>query len=182
METVSEIQLFTCPRHPGELRITLNACAELWRRWNTVTHVDKTSHCQGCALGAKHAQAPLPLQARLALRPTCACCGRSDLRYVPSRALCISCYNRELEIKRGYDRRKNPLKGRSIAPVCILDINGQQVRRPSKSLLAMTLWALRSHPGAVISRGVPHGSAVQGSFFPGIGGRMVAKGVMLHGG
>lgn len=157
METVSEIQLFTCPRHPGELRITLNACAELWRRWNTVTHVDKTSHCQGCALGAKHAQAPLPLQARLALRPTCACCGRSDLRYVPSRALCISCYNRQREILRGRDRRGNALVGRALAPLVRIVLSGRVVSRPGKTLLAVTAWALRQQDDAWVSRAIPEG-------------------------
>lgn len=191
---------FPCPKRPGAPQVTLAACLR-YHQAGIDPDTPRTSpmarHCRECplvlaarartALPPPRASAPdtgpLPEQPKVVdPRQVCACCGETGRRMVPSRGLCISCYNRELEIKHGYDRRGNSLQGRSIAPIRVLTIDGQQIRRPSKSLLALTLWVLRSHPGAAISRGMPQGSPRSSALFPGMGGGSAAVVVRLHGG
>lgn len=148
-------ELFTCPRHPGGLRLTQTACAALWLRGRAVERLDASSLCHGCPVGARNAQGPE--KAPSPLRRACACCGDTERRFVPSSGLCISCYNRQREILRGRDRRGNSLVGRALAPLVRLVLGGTVISRPGKSLLAVTAWALRQQDDAWVSRAIPEG-------------------------
>ena len=78
------MNLFTCKRHVGGLRITKTFCGDSWNRAQTYTEVDdkiRLSACIGCKTGEKNAmgkekpEAPLPLKQRFTMSPR----GRTDV-------------------------------------------------------------------------------------------------------
>ncbi|WP_143098239.1 hypothetical protein [Variovorax sp. OK605] len=89
------------------LRATLSksGCADRWRA------ALPGSACYGCPIGRQHqpasagSSAPPPQERRLT---TCQRCGRSDLRIVHERGICISCYNRQRELIRGRNGKGFP--------------------------------------------------------------------------
>lgn len=88
---------FVCTR----LRSTLStaSCAARWK----ATPACSGSSCSGCPVGQQHAReqpGSTPRQAREHQR-TCLRCGRSDLRVIQSDGICISCYNRAAEARKG---------------------------------------------------------------------------------
>lgn len=96
---------FICTR----LRSTLStvSCAARW----TAAPACSGSTCSGCPIGQQHAReqpSPGPLrQSRERLR-SCLRCGRSDLRVVQSVGICISCYNRGAEWRKGRNAKGVP--------------------------------------------------------------------------
>jgi hypothetical protein len=115
---VSEINitLFTCPRHPGNLRLTPNACAASYQRGKTAKEFETARLCRGCPIGASHSgeevQQELP-------ETTCRLCPRKKIagRKIVYGNLCISCYNRLLEAFKGRNAKHctpQKLCGRSV--------------------------------------------------------------------
>jgi len=98
------LELFLCPRHPGNLRLTVSSCAASWERVNR-TKSDE-SPCFGCPIGAAHAGAPLPIPANKAVADICPRCRRTYRRLV--KGVCVCCYNRQRESDIGANRRGNP--------------------------------------------------------------------------
>lgn len=94
-----EIEMFTCERHTGGLRLTRNACATSYRRHQRPEHHHHP--CHRCELGAQHAGAPPPGPAP---SRTCAWCGAQGRRLV-FKVICVSCYNRARELATGRFRR-----------------------------------------------------------------------------
>lgn len=163
-------EAFTCPRHAGGLRLTPAACAAMWRRGKAADPLDSIALCQGCAIGAGHAGEPMAAPAPSVPPKVCvrcgAVCGLAGPRLVPSRGVCVSCYNREREIARGADRRgKVPRKPAQVAALRV-DADGAMVHRQAAGRVELTLWALRAGAQAV-SRHVPRGSPLQMSLWPG---------------
>lgn len=121
------MDLFVCTRHRGELTLSPQSCAGLWKRAHKDA-VHDAGHalqpCLGCAIGAQHAGMPQPtLPAPACL---CAWCGRTSIRL--ARGLCISCYNRLKEYVVGRDRRGHlPRREVTVYVVSIEEIeHGQQ--------------------------------------------------------
>ncbi|MET4489453.1 hypothetical protein ABIA94_005039 [Bradyrhizobium sp. LA7.1] len=91
------------------LRASLSsaACAQ---RWDAAA---PGSSCHGCALGRLHAADHAPSK-RPGRRPVdnevraCTRCGRSDLRIVKADCVCVSCFNREAEWRKGRNGRGTP--------------------------------------------------------------------------
>lgn len=91
------------------LRALLNtkSCGERW------TVAPPGSSCHGCPLGRMHAEDHAPSK-RAGRRPVdnevraCARCGRTDLRIIKSGCVCVSCYNRTEEWRRGRNAKGKP--------------------------------------------------------------------------
>jgi hypothetical protein len=93
-----------CP--PMSARLTIAACNRMWRQaqdqrpaaWQTL------SHCRACSLGAERAGADVTKQtvqaATDALRLVCSRCTSRAPRLIHGKH-CISCYNRDAEVRRG---------------------------------------------------------------------------------
>ncbi len=103
--TFSAESLFTCPNHPGNLKLTPAACAAAWTRARRNAEADqiRLAPCVGCQVGASNAGAKVrpaaPVQATASVL-SCVRCGRGARRLVGSR-LCVSCYNRQREYEAG---------------------------------------------------------------------------------
>lgn len=65
--------------------------------------------CAGCAIGALHAGMAAPRKRAIG-RLTCARCHESATRLVCGGSICVSCYNREAEVRRGRN-------GKGVPPV-----------------------------------------------------------------
>ncbi len=95
---------FRCERQRATLSTT--ACARMWRtaqeRAAPPQPWESLAHCYGCPIGARHAGRPdlVPFAPATALRLICPRCTRQAARLIHGR-LCISCYNRELEARKG---------------------------------------------------------------------------------
>lgn len=91
------------------LRATLDTrtCASRWQSAAPGTQ------CHGCEIGRVHAalhhpQPDLPATPRRAGEGACLRCGRTDLRLVRRKAVCVSCFNREGEWRKGRNSRGTP--------------------------------------------------------------------------
>ena len=89
------LELFHCAQQHMDL--SREACADFHKR-------RKTASCARCPIGAHHAGRQAPPQ-RLT-ESTCARCERVGQRIIQGR-LCVSCFNRQLELERGRDRKGN---------------------------------------------------------------------------
>jgi hypothetical protein len=102
-------ELVTCDRRP--LRLTEAACARFWLSSNPVSPPvwEGRVACHGCPAGAARAGGTVdPFQAiRERLHPVCPRCRKAASRIINDR-LCVSCYNRDAEVRRGYNRKGQP--------------------------------------------------------------------------
>ena len=138
------IELFTCERHRGDLRLTVGACAANYRRAKAVEPWDTMAPCKGCPIGASHAGEPLTPPApppRLCLR-----CGVTARRLIHNQ-LCMSCYNRERELLTGHYRRRSPPQGLQIATFQIQTAESVTVPARAASLAEALLVAAKQAPG-----------------------------------
>ncbi|MGX2041833.1 hypothetical protein ACWJKU_17150 [Methylocaldum sp. MU1018] len=116
--------------------ITVKSCAENYRAAKSALRVayrPHLQHCQGCPIGACHAgEKPRTRPIARQHGKVCPRCKRKSARYVPSAALCVSCWNRSKEIERGRNRHGNPpieLLQRAPVPHSIMFThNGEPVR------------------------------------------------------
>lgn len=92
------------------LRATLStqACAARWQAAAPGTQ------CRRCSIGQAHRgqhhrQPDLPAMPRRAGEGACLRCGRTDLRLVSAKTLCVSCFNRAAEWRRGRNAKGTPV-------------------------------------------------------------------------
>lgn len=96
---------FICPRHVGQLRLTKTACAAMWEAGRYAPVWDATKRvCHGCEIGRAHAGLHVSCET---IDTSCVCCHRANRQMVYG-LVCISCYNRSLELLKGRTRRGNP--------------------------------------------------------------------------
>lgn len=97
-EYAPHLELFRCETQ--RLDLTKASCANFHVRRHTVA-------CTRCPIGAHHAGRRAPAEAMT--KSECVRCQRQDgaRRLIHSR-LCVSCFNRQGEVLRGYDRKGNP--------------------------------------------------------------------------
>lgn len=96
---------FKCVRLTAELSTT--SCAAQWKAASTKIE----SACHSCLIGQAHAQSAgghASIDPRQGKPRICLRCGRNDLRVVQERGICLSCYNRELEWRKGCDAKGKP--------------------------------------------------------------------------
>lgn len=96
-EYAQHIELFRCETQ--RLDLTKASCANFHLRRHTVA-------CARCPIGAHHAGRRAP--AETATRNECVRCQRQDgARRLIHGRICVSCFNRQGEVIRGYDRKGN---------------------------------------------------------------------------
>jgi hypothetical protein len=90
---------FVCQRYHARLSTT--ACASRWRSAQRARGeaADQFARCRGCTIGAQHAGERHFARSKIYGCEVCPRCG-GGARMIAGR-LCISCYNRELEFRRG---------------------------------------------------------------------------------
>jgi hypothetical protein len=147
-------EMFTCPHHVGNLRLTPQACAQNWKRARKAEPWDALRVCRGCEIGAGHAgetPAPQAPSARECLR-----CGGTDKRLVRGQ-ICISCYNRERELLTGRYRRTVPPQGLRVTQMQVL-LAGRLEPLPVQvaSITEALLVAARRQPGTAILAAATH--------------------------
>jgi len=100
------IELIDCARR--KLRLTAPACARFWSASNPVSPPvwEGRIACHQCPAGAARAGATLDTSqiARDRLARVCARCLKTSDRIINGR-LCVSCYNRDREVKIGRNRK-----------------------------------------------------------------------------
>lgn len=99
-------ELFQCPEYGGSLRLTPGACAQQWRKAKHAKHWDRLWPCKHCEIGAGHAgekiNPPTPKREHACVR-----CHDTGVRLLAD-GVCVSCRNREYELKAGKSRRGKP--------------------------------------------------------------------------
>lgn len=92
------MQLFQCPRIPGNLNLSVVSCANQHKAAQTRDWCHRLPHCVECPIGAKNAgiSVPAPFERKM----VCVRCGSGAGRMVLKR-FCMSCYNREREWRIG---------------------------------------------------------------------------------
>ena len=120
---------FECPRIPGKLWLMPEACAKSWKDGNG-SDPDKRMkfhYCTRCPIGAKNAGCDsLAVVNPYYMRKRCPRCDRPSARMIGGR-VCVSCYNRELEVLKGRDGRgKVPKNLPQVRPVMVAAlVNGR---------------------------------------------------------
>jgi len=69
--------------------------------------LEPLAYCRSCRIGAAHRGVDVPIFASNYESMICPRCGKGTTRMIGNRR-CVSCYNREREIKVGRDRRGKP--------------------------------------------------------------------------
>lgn len=126
---VSGLQMFACGSYRATL--TLGGCASRWREAQVSTRgeaADRVMHCRSCSIGALHAgYAPVKYSPWFDVA-ICPRCGKGTTRMIGNRR-CVSCYNREREIRTGKNARGNKpveLLRRPLHTVRIMvELNGE---------------------------------------------------------
>ena len=98
------LELFTCKRQAGGLRLTKTGCAKLFKR-SIHSDLDRhphLSHCRSCPVGEKNSGLK---NSASSLPKTCVRCNRPDIRRLDAKLLCISCGNRQREYISGKNAR-----------------------------------------------------------------------------
>jgi hypothetical protein len=105
--------LFTCPNHPGNLKLTPAACAASWHRARRNAEADqiRLAPCINCPVGAGHAGVRIrpaaPVQQPASTGLSCVRCGRGGRRLIGG-LRCVSCDNREREYRNGKNAKGGP--------------------------------------------------------------------------
>ncbi len=162
--------IFRCERQRATL--TTTSCARMWRaaqeRAAPPQPWESLAHCHGCPIGARHAGRPdlILFAPATALRLICPRCTRQATRLIRGR-LCISCYNRDLEARKGRNAKGSRLRLCAVlhaAELAVIEGNGavRHVRQaPVVSLAeAMLMIARAAKAPVAFGRAVADAAAV----------------------
>lgn len=107
---VHGLRMFRCEAQAATL--TTTSCISNYRAAKKNLEIamrPHLHHCVGCPVGACHAgEKPRERPITRQHGKVCPRCRRKSARYVPSAALCVSCWNRSREIAKGKNRHGNP--------------------------------------------------------------------------
>lgn len=165
-------EYFECARYG---LMSTSACSRNFTDAPAAIKRGRLQHCIGCALGRRHAgipddPVPAPERSSLVYRIACVRCrrdGRSEssriigrLRLVRSHTICVSCYNREREIRIGQNAKgARPKKWRGLFHTRVAYIaNGHVVVAPhpdpviDRIELALTMLRLGHQHGVAWAR------------------------------
>lgn len=170
------LELFTCPEHPGGLRLTPSACASQFQRAKGANPWDSVYRCHGCEIGAANAGCPPPPPAPG--RTLCCRCGRTGLRLIRGQ-ICVSCYNREREVRIGKDRRGNAPKSAPPSFSLALSLGtGAFFQAVATNRIELAVFAARKFPGATMARYFTAPQSDQPRLFAGFSARTPAKRIL----
>lgn len=98
------LHLFQC--EPYRARLTSKACAARYREANDARgrEAERIVHCRSCPIGASHAGVDQTYFSQYYDTLLCPRCHKTWLRIIKGR-VCVSCYNRERELVRGYNAK-----------------------------------------------------------------------------
>jgi len=100
---------FDC--QPYRAKLSATACASRWRSAQRARGeaADQFARCHGCPIGAQHAGQRYFARSKIFGNARCPRCGSGSTRMIGNR-LCISCSNREWEVRRGRNGKGTPPK------------------------------------------------------------------------
>lgn len=104
LELVPGMQHFSCERMHATLSV--KACADNWRRGHYEGDLSRLP-CKGCEIGAMHAGEAGASRSPLLGTRICGRCHRTGMRLI-GKHLCVSCYNREREVRVGKNAKGSP--------------------------------------------------------------------------
>jgi len=147
------LKMFTCPNLPGNLRLTANSCSTQWKKASEQKPGKGCPlfECRGCEIGAKNSGVlhPEELRKPCEIDRICLNCHKPASSLVYKR-LCISCYNRVLEVVKGVNAKgTKPVKHGPVFTVRIAYlVNGKRKERVIErvsSLLEAELSIVKSY-------------------------------------
>jgi hypothetical protein len=170
---------FHCPAYHATL--STEVCAKRYRMVNQSR--ENYYLCEGCPIGAKHAGGRIRGTQRLQVSFICSRCHQSSWRAaVKHRSLCITCWNREREVRIGQNRKgcrplvkdrfweiEPPEKPDRCAKVYTVNftLDGREIKKKVSDTLEAILEAVRE-PGVWISRSGQRVLPGQTSMVPGV--------------
>lgn len=94
----------------------MSSCAARWKLANHEKLPDPMNRCTGCEVGAEHAGERLIVVSPIQAHRVCCRCLRSASRLIRG-VICVSCFNRELEVIKGRNAKGlPPVKHKPIGP------------------------------------------------------------------
>lgn len=154
------VQLVDCAR--VKLRLSSRACARNWLATNPVSPPvwEGRVACHGCPAGAVRAGGTIDPAAavRDKLASICPRCRKTSDRIIKGR-LCVSCYNRDLEVQRGYNRKgRPPIRVAARLFACqVMAIEADRVDRIEQAnvagVLEVAIWRARRAKDASLAFG-----------------------------
>ena len=104
VELVPGMQHFSCERMRATLSV--QACADNWRRGHYDGDLSRQL-CKGCEIGAMHAGEAGASRSPLLSTRICGRCHSTGMRLI-HKHLCVSCYNRDREVRLGRNAKGSP--------------------------------------------------------------------------
>jgi hypothetical protein len=149
------LKFFSCTAFRAIL--SQQGCGSRWRGAQTATgrEAERYAACRGCPIGAAHAGERHVRYSRWYGVQICPRCDKGGLRMIRNRT-CVSCYNRDRELKVGRNRRGNkPVEVMARAPRVhrmAVSIDGEVslVSEPATSLKELMIQTLRTARGEVL--------------------------------
>lgn len=149
------LKFFRCG--PQRATLSMKGCASRWREAQLAKGeaAERLAGCRGCAIGAAHAGYTPVRYSPYFGATICPRCGRGTTRMIGGRH-CVSCYNRQREMRSGKNARgnkpvellQNPL--RTIEFRLAVDDAARRVRdRETSSLTETMVQVLRTTKGEV---------------------------------
>ncbi|WP_293371498.1 hypothetical protein [Nevskia sp.] len=105
--TEQPLLLLDCDRH-ASLRLTVTSCAGMWNKARLLPNgsLEPVMKCRGCAIGAANAGMKPEMSREIAADAKgCTRCRRGARKLIFG-DLCLSCYNRQTELRRGINRMR----------------------------------------------------------------------------
>jgi len=149
------LKLFACA--PYKATMTTSACALRWEKAQDVRGEDayRFAHCRRCPIGSEHAGRGVVRYSQHHKTDLCLRCGSGGRRIISNR-VCVSCKNREYELRKLKNGRgnlpvellANPLRAVEL----IVDVDGEARRirdRFSSGITETVLMFLKTHTGEI---------------------------------
>jgi hypothetical protein len=111
------VQYFQCDKLLASLSV--KSCADMWRS-ATMAGNERLTRCKNCTVGAGHAGEAEASVSPLRGAIVCARCHETGRRLV-AKHLCVSCYNRQLEIIKNQNAR-------GVAPSRLAPLNRRSIK------------------------------------------------------
>lgn len=126
--------MIRCERLKATLQVT--ACSARWTEANAKGASERLDLCKNCQLGAKHAGAGEISLSPLRGMSICARCHQGATRMIGGH-LCPSCYNRELEVRKGRNAKgSKPMKHPPLLRFEVRYQAGGQVERMAREAVS----------------------------------------------
>lgn len=149
------LKMFRC--EPYRANLTMQGCGARWREAQTAggEAADRVAHCRGCSIGALHAGFRPIAYSRWFGVSICPRCSKGTTRMIGG-SRCVSCYNRERELRAGRNARGNKpveLLERPLHAVelrLVVDDEPRRVRHgPTTGLAETLIQILRTTKGEI---------------------------------